>query len=801
MPDQPRPSRNRRWTGLGAIKGRIPLNRVRKWLTWPSRASKGQRWFVVLLLAAALALLLFPSNLIRTRDYSVGDVVARDIKASRTYLVEDAEATETRRQEVAAGVLTVYDLDDKLIDQIKEQTRQAFDLTRTPRLPDETINLRSEFEAAVGLELDDESWLLLEKAGYRVEIEEALNRILRGLLGLGVVASPEILSPDEDRGLTIRRLKNGEEKEIRLVSQIRDLRAANRRIAAEAGSLILGPPGLNDSLQELVAHLATQRLRPNLTPNRHETDRRRQKARESVGAVFQQVLKGEMLAREGEIVTPQIQARLIKESQAKREGRAWMRVIGMFLLLVVLLRTLYLDRLMTSRGRRLEGKDLVFIAATIFFVFLLSRLGLPFLAELARPWPSLEPQSLAAALPVAVGAMLVSSLLGLGAALLTGLVTAFLAAQLTELRLEFFALFLASSITAARAVVITRNRSATIKAGLWAGLVGLLMVVAIRLVETDLLRLATPFEMGAALIGGLLAGVIVIGLTPLVEILFGYTTDAKLGELVNLDQPVLKEFLFQAPGSYHHSIIVGNMVEAAAETIGANPLLAKVAAYYHDVGKVKKPLYFIENQTTGENKHEKLAPSMSSLVLIAHVKDGIEIARKAKLGKGIEDIIAQHHGTSLITYFYDKALKLKGSQEPVNIDDFRYPGPKPQTKEAGLVMLGDQVEAVCKTLTDPTPARVQGIVQRIINRAFSDGQLSDCELTLKDLHAIAKSFNKVLNGIFHQRVAYPAHPTQGGEAKRKANGDSTPQRPISGPGRHEGDQAKDKNNLKRLGIS
>jgi len=801
MPDRPRPSRNHRWIGGRAIKGLVPLGRIREWLGWPLRASKGQRWFVALLLAAALALLLFPSNLIRTREYPVGDVVARDIKASRTYLVEDAEATETRRQEVAAGVLTVYDLDDKLIDQIEEQTRQAFDLARAPRLPDETINLRSEFEAAVGLELDDESWLLLEKAGYRVEIEEALTRILRGLLGLGVVASPEILAPDEGRGLTIRRLKNGEEEEIRFVSQIRDLGAADRRIAAEANGLTLGPPGLNDSLQELVAHLTSQLLRPNLTPNRHETDQRRQKARESVGAVFQQVLKGEMLAREGEIVTPQIQARLTKESQAKREGRAWMRVVGMFLLLVVLLRTLYLGRLMASRGRRLEGKDLLFIAATIFFVFLLSRLGLPFLAELARPWPSIDAQSLAAALPVAVGAMLVSSLLGLGAALLTGLVTAFLAAQLTELRLEFFALFLASSITAARAVAITRNRSATIKAGLWAGLVGLLMVVAIRLVETDLLRLTTPFEMGAALLGGLLAGIIVIGLTPLVEILFGYTTDAKLGELVNLDQPVLKEFLFQAPGSYHHSIIVGNMVEAAAETIGANPLLAKVAAYYHDVGKVKKPLYFIENQTTGENKHEKLAPSMSSLVLIAHVKDGIEIARKAKLGKEIEDIIAQHHGTSLITYFYDKALKLKGSQEPVNIDDFRYPGPKPQTKEAGLVMLGDQVEAACKTLTDSTPARVQGIVQRIINRAFSDGQLSDCELTLKDLNAIAKSFNKVLNGIFHQRVAYPAHPAQGGETKRKVNGDSAPQRPVSGPDRLEGDQAKDKNNLRRLGIS
>ena len=244
----------------------------------------------------------------------------------------------------------------------------------------------------------------------------------------------------------------------------------------------------------------------------------------------------------------------------------------------------------------------------------------------------------------------------------------------------------------------------------------------------------------SAFIGGVLVGVIATGLMPLIEMTFGYTTDIKLMELANLDQPLLRELMVQAPGTYHHSVIVSNMVEASARAIGANPLLAKVAAYYHDIGKIKKPLYFIENQGGRGNRHEKLAPSMSALILIAHVKDGVELAKQAKLGREIIAIIKQHHGTSLIMFFYGKAkerAEKKGDKSiQVKEEDFRYPGPRPQTKEAGLVMLADVIEAASKTLVDPTPARIQGMVQKIMNKIFSDGQLDECELTLKDLHAI-----------------------------------------------------------------
>jgi putative nucleotidyltransferase with HDIG domain len=262
-------------------------------------------------------------------------------------------------------------------------------------------------------------------------------------------------------------------------------------------------------------------------------------------------------------------------------------------------------------------------------------------------------------------------------------------------------------------------------------------------------------------------------------------------ERASMDQPLLRELTVQAPGTYHHSIIVGNMVEAAAEAIGAKPLLARVSAYYHDIGKIQKPLYFIENQMGGENKHEKLAPSMSSLILIAHIKDGVEMARRARLEEPIVDIIQQHHGTRLISFFYQKALDQKGGDPAaVSMEDFRYPGPKPQTKEAGLVMLADAIEAASRTLIDPTPARIQGLVSRIINQTFADGQLDECELTLKDLNQIAAAFNKILNGIFHHRIEYPGQSAKTGGGRKRTNGD-TDRQPAEADQPRAGGKAED----------
>ncbi|HDO21870.1 MAG TPA: HDIG domain-containing protein, partial [Nitrospirae bacterium] len=240
---------------------------------------------------------------------------------------------------------------------------------------------------------------------------------------------------------------------------------------------------------------------------------------------------------------------------------------------------------------------------------------------------------------------------------------------------------------------------------------------------------------------------------PVLEYIFKITTDISLLELLDLNQPLMKNLMITAPGTYHHSIIVGNLVEASAEAVGVNPLLARVSAYYHDIGKIKMPEYFVENQAGSVSKHDKLSPHMSSMILISHVKEGTELGKQYNLPQIINDIIEQHHGTNLITYFYQKAKNDMG--ENPSEEEYRYPGPKPQSRVAALVMLADAVEAASRVLKDPTPSRIEALVDKIINHVFIDGQLDDCELTLKDLSLIKKHFIYILTGIFHRRIDYP----------------------------------------------
>ncbi|HEY0094357.1 MAG TPA: HDIG domain-containing protein, partial [Archangium sp.] len=249
-----------------------------------------------------------------------------------------------------------------------------------------------------------------------------------------------------------------------------------------------------------------------------------------------------------------------------------------------------------------------------------------------------------------------------------------------------------------------------------------------------------------------------------IESVFGYASDLKLLELANLNHPALKELIVQAPGTYHHSIIIGTLVENAAEAIGANPLLARSCAYYHDIGKGRNPLYFGENQK-GENKHDSLAPAMSAVIIKRHVTEGLEMARQYRLPKLVADAIPQHHGTRLVGYFFHKAVKEQEGKEgapPIDESIYRYPGPKPQFREAALVMIADAVEASTRALPEPTTSRLQAQVQKMINLIFSEGQLDECDLTLRDLNLIAQSFLHTLEGIYHARPEYPAGALQAG---------------------------------------
>ena len=288
-------------------------------------------------------------------------------------------------------------------------------------------------------------------------------------------------------------------------------------------------------------------------------------------------------------------------------------------------------------------------------------------------------------------------------------------------------------------------------------------------------------DMAAGFLGAVIVSIIVSVTLPFFETLFDIATDIKLLELLDPNQPLLKELVYKSPGTYHHSIVIGNLAEAAAESIGENPLLARVGAYYHDVGKIRKPEYFIENQRISENKHDRLMPSMSSLIIASHVKDGVEVAREHKLPSEVIEIIQQHHGTSLITYFYQKAKDLQPFVK-IAEEDYRYSGPRPRTKVAAIVMLSDSVEAASRTLEDPTPQRIQALTNSVITRIFLDDQLSMCDLTLMDLRVIARSFNLILTGIFHHRIDYPGKEFSGEKKHSEHQDKKQPEEPKAGNG-------------------
>ncbi len=311
-------------------------------------------------------------------------------------------------------------------------------------------------------------------------------------------------------------------------------------------------------------------------------------------------------------------------------------------------------------------------------------------------------------------------------------------------------LFLISGIAAALLVNGARRRNAVIRAGV---IVGFLQVlIGIILVN---FRFVDPKQYLILFSNGIICSIIVLGILPVFEMLFHTVTNISLLEMADFNHPLLHRLMLEAPGTYHHSLIVGNLSEAACGAIGANSLLGRIGAYYHDVGKLTKPEYFSENQDLAANKHDTLSPTISKLVIMNHIKEGIELARQYHLNSRIIDFVQSHHGTSLVYYFYRRALERVEDTQEVPEEGFRYPGPKPKTKEIAVVLLADSVEAATRSMKSPSPDGIRDLVHKIINNKFIDGQLDDCDLTLKDLERIAQVFIHVLSGIYHTRITYP----------------------------------------------
>ena len=359
------------------------------------------------------------------------------------------------------------------------------------------------------------------------------------------------------------------------------------------------------------------------------------------------------------------------------------------------------------------------------------------------------------AFPVATGALLIQSVMNSKMATMFSFMWSAIIGFYFVDSMFLFLFTISSSLIAISSVVKVRSRSVYLRAGLNISLLSIPFSLIICLMNKSFTYIDFVVCIFAGLSGGLFCYLIASGLTPIVEHLGNYVTDMRLIEIATLDHPLLNELSIQAPGTWNHSMVMGMMGEMASDLVGANPVLVRTGAYFHDIGKIKKTMYFIENQQGGDNPHNKLTPSMSALIIKSHVKEGVDLAIKYKLPSSVIDMIAQHHGTSLIEYFYNKALnEQKDSNEEVDEVLYRYLGPKPQSKEAGILMLADCIEASVRALPEHTKDNIQVVVKKMINKVFASGQLDECDLTLNDLYKIAGSFVKTLTGIYHQRIAY-----------------------------------------------
>lgn len=499
----------------------------------------------------------------------------------------------------------------------------------------------------------------------------------------------------------------------------------------------------------LIADIVSYNIGPNLILSPKETEELKRRASENVVPIYtyKKVKKHERILSKGEKVKKEDLIKL-KEITQRYGRRKLPYTLGVFFF------TLTFLSLMTISFKYFDPKfyrdisKLVLLCLVLLLTVCLAK------AIITSPLPSYI-------IPVAAGSMLIAILTSYQVAIKITILAALLCGMIIGDNIAPPICFLIGGLAGVIFVKDIRKRSQLLKAGILVGEVQFFTVVLLGLI----FGMDVDTFIREALIGffnGLISAFLVLGILPMAEHAFRITTNIRLLELSDLNHPLLRELLIKAPGTYHHSLMVSNLAEQAAEAIGANPLLARVGAYFHDIGKLEKPDYFSENQPKEKkerSKHDKLSPSMSSLIIINHVKKGIELAQKYKLPPAIIDFIEQHHGTSLVYYFYHKALE-KMPEEEIKEEQFRYPGPKPQTKEVAIVSLADAVEAATRSLQEPTPARIKGLIKEIINNKFSTGELDECELTLKDLNTIADVFTMICVSIHHARIEYPIEKKQ-----------------------------------------
>lgn len=510
----------------------------------------------------------------------------------------------------------------------------------------------------------------------------------------------------------------------------------------------------NRNSREIVQELARYALTGNRFYDEEATKEAKVKASENLAPIF--INKGDVVVSQGERISEEKYA-LLKELELLKDNANYWSHIGTAAFAAMLAFILYMYIRQSGISVSSNNSQLVML----LFIYVLTTMALvivsiaqndrfPFIGYIA---------------PVAMGSMLIAILIEARIAYLSSMLFSILAAITLNTRDEVlfdYRYGIVALIICFVSIFATHKasqRAAVLRAGAMVALFSSLSACAILMIEGANTLGNLLYAIGFSSAGGLLTAVLVIGLLPFFEIAFGILSPLKLVELSNPNHPLLRKLLTETPGTYHHSVMVGNLSEAAAEAIGANGLLCRVGSFYHDIGKTKRPSYFIENQTNIENPHDQIDPSLSKSIIVAHARDGVDMLTAHKMPKAIRDIAEQHHGTTLLKFFYVKAVKQLeekgGDGKAINEDDYRYPGPKAQTREAAIVGIADSIEAAIRSLRNPTTEQIDSMVRKIIKARLEDGELNECDLTMKELDTIARTLNETLFGIFHSRIEYP----------------------------------------------
>jgi putative nucleotidyltransferase with HDIG domain len=688
--------------------------------------------------------------------FALGEIAPYDIVAPEKLLVVDATLTTERREHKRLAVADVYEHNSNRGDQLVAEMTLLFEQGRQRLAEGGETNAAARealLKNALGDSIPDAALAPLSRLGFSTELQRSLSEAvgwsMRGL----VVGNKAVLERADS--IALIHLPARREEVLTDYGAIVDVSAAREDLRRE----LAGRLDLRAAEEQALAEFATSFVDANVVFDSDQTQQRQRAAVDNVPPVTVRLPRGHVLAKKGERLTAATLERIDAARSAVHGGLGWPGWASILLVLSLLAFFLYRYSGYHQRNYRkhkhLHSLLVLMLILMMFLTRAIQWVAREAIDNLSEPFNQLDAYTYL--IPLGAGAIIITLLANGRIATVYTAFASLLFGAMNDYDFHVMAWAMLVQLSGVYAISAYRARTALIRAGFVVGSAGAFLALAMEVLRGEMDSLArTLYGAGLAFVGGAVGvGLLVSFLLPLLERIFHVLTDVRLLELSNVDNPLLQQLAVKAPGSYNHSLVVGTLAEEGARAIGANTLFCRVSAVYHDIGKINHPEYYVENQR-GRNPHDRLTPSMSALVIASHVKDGIKLAREAGLPEQIIDIIPQHHGTKLMAYFYEKAKStVDPSLGPVKEEDFRYPGPKPQTREAAIFMLADSVEAAARTIDEPTSNRLKEMISKISSSIVLDGQLDHCDLTFSDLERIQQAFHRLLVGMYHHRVDYP----------------------------------------------